>query len=240
MSKLHARFVPTPYWELGPQGRSRPVPLKGLLAGVALYKVEFLLDETPLSGTPLWARAPRLIAPAVAHCLMNLRGKDDRLILSVRSGPDYPRSVGRQEVVLRAEEAIYLDYVIPEKISTFWWLTHRFEGVHYSELLFEPSDNLLHSIVQTYWDWHSFRGYVMPSQALGKIQGWVASRNKGSWKARRAQELEHSWLFFEDWADACAIRLWTKHLTEDEVRSRLRLAEINERLARVSTDEKNE
>jgi hypothetical protein len=237
---LKSKLVPTQYWELGEDGKSRKNQLAGPLLGTNLYVIDFLLDGIPLSGTPVWKRAPRLIAPAVAHCLKNLLAKGERLLFSVRSGPDFQRDMGKGSVNLRAEEAVYFDYIVPEKIQKFSWLTYRDEETHQSELVFEPPEELVIPIAESYWEWHSFSGYVIEEEKASNVTNWLAHFKERSWKERRAQELKDVLLFFEDWADACSIRLWTKRLSREEILSRLRLEEINRILTHISPDVQEE
>ena len=57
----------------------------------------------------------------------------------------------------------------------------------------------------------------MPEDSLYKTEEWVKGYKKRSWKARRARELDDALVFFEDWDEACSIRLWTRQLSSKEI-----------------------
>jgi hypothetical protein len=151
-----ARAVVSPYWENG-----RRASLSGRLAGTTLVELQFLLDGRPLSGTPSWAEAPSLIAPAIAACLRNLRRKSEAIVLSVRGFPSHRRRVNGRTIELPSEAEIYLDYVLARRIENYQWITRSDQDSIRSELICEVPDQWLAGVIRDHWEWHSISGYLL-------------------------------------------------------------------------------
>jgi hypothetical protein len=227
--QMIARAVVSPYWENG-----RRASLSGRLAGTTLVELQFLLDGRPLSGTPSWAEAPSLIAPAIAGCLRNLRRKSEAIVLSVRGFPSHRRRVNGRTIELPSEAEIYLDYVLARRIENYQWITRSDQDSIRSELICEVPGQWLAGVIRAHWEWHSISGYLLPRRDVPRALDWPVQFRSANWKRRRAEELAIASVFFEDWADGTALRLWSKVVDEPTLRARMILPRVNRPLRRVS------
>jgi len=219
-----AKLSRAEYWtEI--DGRGRPAALPPELDGTRLYDVEFLVDGTRVSATPLWSEPAKYLGDIIAQLLRNLAADGERLVVSVRSEPRYSGQVAGRRLELTAQQSLYLDYILGNSSVRFAWLT-RSEG-EYEEgtILMECRHDQIGDLVTRYWDWHAFAGFAVRRDHVD-VSRWLRFEPGSREVAPLGPILDVASCYFEDWSDGNAVRIWTKHLTQRELEERLRLEEL--------------
>ena len=222
-------------------GKRQHLNKRAWLADISFYVIDFMLGERSLAATPYWNHQPNLIAPYVGQCLLNLRANDHRLIISPYSGPDHARRIRRRKRWLNAQQALYFDYVLSGGAIDVAWLTYQADDTQMGAILVEPPVEAVSQVVQEFFEWHSFEGYLIRQDSDASLvellppitRGHIASEKDISWKRALRRHLDLASIYFEEWADACALRLWTVSMSREEIVRRLRLDEINSMLSHV-------
>lgn len=199
----------------------------------AAVVVEFLVDGRPLSGSPWWSAANRLVVPGVVACLQSLPRRSEVLVLALQGTPHHPTRIGNRTVDLAAQDVVYLEHVRDRRFPDVAWIVADSEDRTVSELMVRPSGTELARAVDMGWDWHSFRGYTITRSRLPDLLEWLMRLHALRPAARRTTERAAASIVFEDWADACALRLWSTRLSAPALAARVDLAQVNRALARV-------
>lgn len=210
------------------------------LADVRFYVIYFMVGERPLAATPYWNYQPNLIAPFVGQCLLYLRANDHRLIISPYSGPDYPRRLHGRKRWLTAQQALYFDYVLSEQALDLAWLTYQSEDSQQGTMLIEPPLESVPQITQEFFG-YGFEGYLIKKDTKVSLvellppvtPGHVRFKTDISWQRALRRHLDLASIYFEDWSEECAVRLWTVSMSQEEIVQRLRLDELNSLLHQV-------
>jgi hypothetical protein len=205
------------------------------LAGLNAVLLQFYLDGSPLDRSRRWSRGSELVSPGVAACLENLPGKAETVVLAVSSTPHHERRIFERTMRLRSEDLVYFDYITSGLVENFSWLNAGDERSRRSELVFELVEEILGPAVRLCFDWNSFRGYVLPRSKLQSSFDWPLSFRHADRKRRLEAEIATAEICFQDWADGCALRLYSRRPLE-ELMSRIRLDLINTALSHSRLD----
>ena len=210
------------------------------LADIRFYVINFMLGERPLAATQFWNYQPNLIAAYVGQCLLHLRADDHRLIISPYSGPDYARRILGRKRWLTAQQALYFDQVLSGRALDLAWLTYKSDDDQWGTMLIEPPLEAVTQIAEEFFG-YGFEGYLIrQSTGVSLVQlippvtpGRVRFKTDISWQRTLRRHLDLASVYFEEWSEESAVRLWTVSMSREEIARRLRLDEINSMLAQV-------
>ena len=181
---------------------------------LAVAELEFLRDSHPLVQTGGWRRAKALIWPAVAACILGLPRGDERILASLAAAD------GRAE---RPQDLVYRRLARARGDLVYAFLAYGDPDNRSAELIVETDADSIALVVNTGWDWNSFRGYVLERPTAKLVRDLVG---RSDLLLRRRRELEISVCVFEDWADGTALRISSSRLSVNQIAERVNLEEI--------------
>jgi hypothetical protein len=137
---------------------------------------------------------------------------------------------------LTAQQAAYLDSILPNPTINFAWLDYRADGYHHGPILIETKSSLARQLVTRYWAPYGFEGYVLPGKAPTPLTELLCIHEIEDWRLRKSRELQHALVYFEGWNDGCEVRFWTQKMTLEDVRDRLNLTSLESALGKLRNE----